>query len=402
MQLYGVAVAILPKEDEAYKYKVMCTPIAVDSNDRDNFQVMDNLKFERKIDPFNIQESSDCFADVVKVMSEVVRLQHESCQKKGIEYRPVAVTIGEDSRNRIPLDASYMLMFGKRFSPDDYIEQLIEKDDDVERYYSKDDAEKTYHREQWINHLYSRKSDNKIASILNTRNFFEATVQKALRLRNEHLERSGILPEPFVEACKALEQIIPECTLRRGTYRRGGDEDALLLPSALDEELKRLRPFFRTSKAAFAQIVALAEKTGRIEGLHFTMDKSGNSFGGAVPHGYRDNIKLQEELPRYDFYNWDPAFREAFYQGFNATYKGPYNIHYRLPSDPQNPPFTDPTANMIRDQFEIVEGKRPANRVIDRPEMRQRLLDDAGEIARCNGAHFVENDDRNAMPPLCR
>ena len=134
--------------------------------------------------------------------------------------------------------------------------------------------------------------------------------------------------------------------------------------NALDKRLIDLKKSFDDGdKDAYVELTQLARKQGSETAILWQKNNLLEN-GFAIPRPWPENAdndqELREKYPRFSFYDWDPAFRRAFFDGYNEIARQyiPYNRTLKLPLDPKSPFFTDPCAWMVRDQLEIAEGKR--------------------------------------------
>jgi hypothetical protein len=104
------------------------------------------------------------------------------------------------------------------------------------------------------------------------------------------------------------------------------------------------------------------------------LDDLGNALNVAAPRNYASDQNLQEQLPRFGFYHWDVAFHDAFQEAYSQTHWRKGYLSVKLPLDPLNPFFTDVAADMIRSQFQIVEGQRTPEEYEDHNNLLQKVI----------------------------
>ena len=183
-------------------------------------------------------------------------------------------------------------------------------------------------------------------------------------------------PHAFKNANEKLYQLLDQCTLKWGSFNIVDAPQPDAPQTDLDVTLNKLKePFLRGDQIARAQIIGLARQEGIKAGNEVNQFPA--AFGHIAPAKYFENLSMQEKYPSYGFYNWDPAFRKAFFVGYNDTVRVPHNRLFKLPTNARNPPFSDTCANMIRDQFEIIYGERAPERVEDMPKWRKIIADAA-------------------------
>ncbi len=118
LNLYGIAIAAIPKKDSPNHINVIVSPISVGEADPHQITVLDHLKFKETIDLNDAASLRSCFIRVTKTLNTIVELQQQSLSRHKLPFRPVALEIGQDTRNPMPLDgeALFIQLFGRRAS----------------------------------------------------------------------------------------------------------------------------------------------------------------------------------------------------------------------------------------------------------------------------------------------
>ena len=394
LNLYGVAIAILPKKETPHILDVICTSITVNDTNLETFKILEGGEYTYKTEcnSTDVADSMLCFARAVNTIEKVVGLQKASIDAYNLEghnvpYRPVALEVGEDSRNPVNIDFSYMLLFDERFSPhrtnedirDSYFKGFLINGEKFETLLDEEKNSVAMNNPFFISHL-KEKADK--------RNVAEGAIKHAQPIRANYLSEYKDFPCEFAMACQRLPKLLRQCTFYRGNFTLYGDYSAkskALRPNAIDAELIHLKPSFDSGDLdAFNRIKKIAQDAGVEIGKSRNAEKY---FAVAAPIGYAKNKRMQKRMPRYSFYHWhDPndkerfPFKEAFHDGFKKTYKGRYTIKFKFPLDPPSPPFTNPVALMIQDQFQILRGTREPNNIREWPELKQQLSNTASNI----------------------
>lgn len=321
MNYYGVTFAVIPKKDNPDSYSVICTPIVMDQADQSRFHVLEDLKYTQDFNSLDMKSTVQAFIKMVNTIDSVISLQERSCKEACIDYAPIALKIGQHSQHQVQQDGIYTLLFGK----------VLES------------------RNSFVDNDKQKATQQEI--------------DKYQPIREAYLAKNKKMPFLFKEASKKLPAMIKKCVFFLGNYKPNSkaDDPALLTPNALDEELNILKPLFEQGDAdAFKRIKEIAAEMGE---KHYKMSRFMPLLSMPAPRDYASNPELQEKLPRFSFFYWDPAFKDAFMEAYS---KGHWRNGYhslKLPLDPPHPFFTDPLADMIRTQFQIIEGKRDPQHV---------------------------------------
>ena len=189
-----------------------------------------------------------------------------------------------------------------------------------------------------------------------------------------------------------MPKLLKQCSLKWGSYTNPGAnrraED--LEQTDVDKKIIRLKARLDKGLGDFSAHYALknlAKEEGQKFGLLATQYP--RTFSYMAPPGYRDSPELQKRCPRFSFFQWDEAYKKAFYDGFKEIYEAPHSRRIKLPLDKPSPFFTDPCADMIRDQFQIIQGIRSEDGVFDDRTWREKLSRVAAKTA--NRAAAVGN-----------
>ncbi len=350
MKLYGVAVAVVPKQDNPNSYNVICTPIAMDQANQRNFHILENLKYKADFDSMDLASTAEAFAKMVQMINAVTKMQEKSCKAAGVEYRPTALVIGEHSQQKVKLDGIYTLLFGEK--------------NPIQFSWIKEDRKQTVDEDYHV-----RRS-----------------------VRDAYLAKNAI-PYTFKEACKKVHSLVKKCAFRMGGFVPPSnlDDPELNTPNKLDAELKRLKPLFEQGDTdACNRLIQIAAEEGKKFAEKAWM---GNALYLSKPRNYATDPKLQEQLPRFGFYHWDETFSYAFHEAYAQHHWDRGHISVKLPLDSVNPFFTDVVADGIRTQFEIVEGKR-------KPDEYERGHDELLEEAIAPMANIGSRNATSSLPPL--
>ena len=341
MKLYGIATSLVPKKDDSDPniIAVTCTPIAVDDGNQEVFEELDEPpSYRAEFDMTNTQQVMDEFVRFVDTLDHVVGLQRKACDAAHIGYRPVVLHPGEDSRHPMNLNTLHVQLFGGAISAvGDFVG--------------------------------SWKS--------------RAQTRKARKARTRYLEEhQETLPDQFMVAYQKLPDLLSASTLEWGSHSIIDDkknwEVGKLQKTHWDIELSHLKRQLDKGDRAHAahdRIKEIAHTLGEHEGKRATKDPS--VFQLRVPKGYLQSEEAQKQFPKYSFFQWDKEYEQAFHDGFNNAYQGLHSKRFKLYLDQSNPPFTDPCADMIRDQLQIAKGIRHEETVIDQPDVRKYIADAA-------------------------
>lgn len=205
--------------------------------------------------------------------------------------------------------------------------------------------------------------------------------------------------DEFFEVYQNLQKLLKECTLYEGSFHPAVD---LFTENPVDLDAQNFKPNNQDEKIlelkhridhgdtnAHFELIELAKEIGRESGNRQTNNPDILVYS-TPPRGYAQSLELQKTMPRFSFFHWDRAYWEAFHQGFDETYTGPYNSRPKLPLDPRMPPFTDPCAWRIRDQFEIVQGTRAEDGFQDRTKWKNQIVESAARMAQISSAEVYE------------
>ena len=116
MELYGVAVAIVPTKSDPHVLELTCNPIAVSDTQLDTFRVLDHLAFKTIFDSQDTAAIQKTLIKTVNVVDQIVALQKLSLPH-GMAYRPVALELGQASATPIAFNALAVQLFGERVVP---------------------------------------------------------------------------------------------------------------------------------------------------------------------------------------------------------------------------------------------------------------------------------------------
>jgi len=352
---------------------VTCTPISVDRYNRDDFETLDDLKIITAFDSTNTKQVMDCFVRLVNLLEHIVVLQEDSLNRHGLPYRPVCLTLGQDSGNPTNINVIYTQLFGERFSGPETYDALRESA--VQDWLTRFPRFKEHQVRLVIEEKY-------LDRILETNERKEVKIRQAQKLRNAFLARFGIIPKDFVASCHKLTDLLDKCSLRTGYFRNDNYLTMKFVKQdALDAKVIKLRQRFNGGDAlAYYGLRDLAEEAGQDFGKAVTLDPS--LFCLAAPAEYKRDPKLQVTFPRWAFLHDYPDFVRAFHDGFKDTYRGPYPRLPKMPLDSPRPFFTDPLSDLIRGQFEILEGFRDPNGHEDRYDQRMQVINSARGIVK--------------------
>lgn len=114
MELFGIAIAVVPKKGAGYSRRLVCTPLAVSSDNIYTTGVLKDLAFTH--DFSSVNELAACLSRLVETGEKVAKMQEDACDHAKIERRPLSLIIGQDSRNPAGLDTIYRGLFGADFS----------------------------------------------------------------------------------------------------------------------------------------------------------------------------------------------------------------------------------------------------------------------------------------------
>lgn len=344
MELYGVAVAVVPKKYNPHSCSLICTPIVMDQANQRDFKIIEDLEYKADFDSMNVVSNAQAFTKMVQTIDAVTKMQEKSCKLAGVGYRPAALVIGDHSQQKFQLEGVYTLLFGEK---------------NPVQFSGKDEDEKRAIQEEVYTHGM---------------------------VRNTYLEKNEI-PHTFIEACRRFPSLVAKCAFRMGRFvpPKNLDNPALSTPNELDAELKKLKPLFEKGDVdARNRLIQVASEEGR---RFAEEDWMGIALDLPKPRNYATDPQLQEQLPRFGFYHWDKAFSDAFHAAYSQKHWTKGYISVKLPLDPQNPFFTDVVADGIRTQFQIVEGMRKLDEYEDGHD---KLLEEAiGPMARTQNAKSV-------------
>jgi hypothetical protein len=379
-ELYGLALAAILENDDRH-VKLICTPIALSNADTKKIRIVDDLRCTLRFDSENINEGMTAFAQVTQLIEKLTKRQQAGLEAQGLPFSPVALDIGQDERfNPIQKKAFALAMslFGKQYplpSTDEEIDRRIDRLMFVGVNTSRKNRGLEPHKDssqitgEDLRHIsmpvYTfRRNAGKAFN----RQIRELEAEAKSR-RDGWLQEQAELPEGFKSACSKLPGLLDKCTLSWGSFF--GVDTTLKSnspQSGLDLQLIELKKRFDGGDpAAKSEIIKIAYQKGRSQGRHSTISYP-NWIFTTDDHDfstYKSSPELQKSFPSYSFYEWDPAFREAFFRGYGETLDVPYTQSMKLPMDQVNPPFVDPCADMIRDQFEVIQGIRAARQTRD-------------------------------------
>lgn len=343
MELYGIAVAILPINEGALTRRVTVTPIAVSSENRQEFQELHDLEFKAEISSVN--DLAQCFTKITNTVDKLVQRQKDSCNDAGVDYRPVSLIVGDAEFAPTDRDGVYEALFGNSFT---YI------------------RDKPY-------------------------------MQSLQDLTPENLQ-------DFVQACEKMKDLIQECTLASGHYNgpvfftRSKEPKVFAQQSTeLDKELLKLREKINSGQDIDGAAHERIKEIARQEGNHVAIakvDPRPNEFYMSCPPGYYlDKAKTQlsegaKQCPRYSYHTWHPDYRNAFYEGIEEKRTGTQYLQIKLPSDRSRPFYADPCADQIRWHFLDMEGKKKNYEQRDNPDAREKILQSCEQIVDI-AKHFI-------------
>lgn len=315
MKLYGISSALVPDKDNPEIMTFTCTPISVRDGDPEHFEVVSGLEFTARLNSNNPEELQACFVRYVDTLERLTSLQEHSLKLHHLPYRPVMLEIGQDSRSPLDIDDLSARIFGLPFA----------------------DPE---------------------------------TSASPVPVKHSTLAQA----KQYLHSCRRLRDLLGKCHLQLGSYTIGEDEVADIIEDAAQSmELlvyQHIKNEYPHAAAPYEYMKELAYKRGRKYGQMVT--EVPETFSEAPLQILKKDPKLKEKYPIYYFYDWDEDFRKEFKRGFHETYIGPHNRNFKLACDTRNPPFSDPCADRIRDQFEIVNGRRSEDGVID--DANERLM----------------------------
>jgi hypothetical protein len=323
LKLYGIAIAAIPVDDNRNVLAVTITTIAVSYNDRSMFEIVDGLSFKSKVDLTRAKGVFDCFIRTVNLFERVVTLQREALAKYNLPYRPVPLDIGQTSFRPVPANRLYVLLFGPKSS--------------------------------------HRKSP------------------KAEKARDQFLAAHPAGYRPHIHACQKLAELAGCFSLKWGSFfqKHVTFED---YPKT-DKYLLRLKRLMdKGSEKAYYMLCLIAEHYGKMDGEKHALEGNPNLFGIAGPDGYEKDKAMQAKHPFHGAYlDWHPDIRAAFLDAYNKARNSPHTVTLKLPCDLPSPPFTNPCADRIRDQLQIIDGERAADKILDAPAWRKYIADVAWE-----------------------
>lgn len=325
LKLFGAAIAAMP--DEARNITLICTPIAVPFAQPDKIEVLDELKFRSKFKPAAPDEVSGVLDHLATVMTKLTGGQRHMLESRGLQYRPVALTIGEDSRNPM-LDRGYNEGFLRMFYDDSDI---------IKRNPTYGEPKK-----------WNVPNDRDIA------------------------ERNHIYGGTEKWNVPRLIAALEDCSLSWGSYSQD-IRPHMHTPDALDRRVgKLLKRFEGGSGSAGAKLRTIAHRMG--ESVAMQNNFGGHIFQHSIPSGFEDDPAVQKRFPSLTFYHRVPGGVDAFRQGYQRTLATEFTESFKMPLDPHSPPFVNPCADRIRDQIQIVLGRRREGAYKDESRDREALL----------------------------
>ena len=346
MDLYGVAIAALPEKNRNHVITLTCTPIAVSSERPEIFQILKDLAFTKTFDTGKPQEVIDVFEQTANTIDTVVGLQHKSLHADGKEYRPVSLEVGIKYAAPINIELLFANLFGK---------ELI-------------DSRHQLKPEQYVNFWNKRGEQLSDEVVTQYAQSYDKPVQDALKRHRQNGPRfSNIKKDSRMRrACGKLAKCLDQCSLQFARFNISTFSEENTMPEQHDLEQRLIelkKSFDDGDESARIELIQIAKQRGIDEAIGVRENNllsNGFGFPRPWPENADDDQELREKHPQFSFYDWHPAFRRAFFDGYNEISRQhiPYNRTLKLPLDPKSPFFTDPCAWMVRDQLEIAEGKR--------------------------------------------
>ncbi len=391
IKLYGIALAAVTNRKDPSVMNVICTPVSVTDKKRREFKCEEGA-FKCSIDLANPAEMLRTFIKTVDLIESVVALQEASLKAHKLPYRRVALDIGEDGRKPVHPNFLFTAIFDAKLASrtvplkerwDTYRQNARKNVDTLQKFFRAEtsglwargvsEVKSIYigHYAAFMNQVHGKMGER----------LGEFFVKKMHEVRLSYLFNNREQGATFIRACEKLARLIEDkCTLKWGSYNTKPNPEIDGRMEKLTVRLRELKaPFYAGDPEARAEMMRLAKE----EGVASAGDVNKNSNIFAIlmtPPGYWQDPAMQEKEPIYCFYNWDPAFKDAFYEGYYGALDIPRFRHVKLPTDPPNAPFSDPCADMICEQFEIIEGSRRPKRVADAKHWRKAI----GEAARKN------------------
>ena len=359
LSLYGMALAVVPERDNPSRLKIICSPISVENQSRNEVNVLEDLAFKISVDQNNIPEVMQAFVRISNTLEILVRRQHESLEAHGLSYRPVALEWGQDSRSPVDLDVQKLacVLFGRPVrdvSTPDQINASIAKAMAKER--GKISPRAGY----WKARLALENYNKALGSVIET----------GKAKRQHYFTQNPSLPPDFSDACEKLPKLLDQCTLKWGNFNPGvfpTNEE----PTDFDHKISYLMDEWRNGNVdAFQKLQEEAFQLGLREGE--AMSAQPNAFGNHGGPNKHDPEFIRKHAGYY-FYQLDEAFEAKFRAGFDETFTSNYTRRIKFPLDVDRPPFVDPCAAMLVDQFQIIDGTRDAENIRDSSDWRERI-----------------------------
>lgn len=113
LDLYAVAVGVVPQRGDEATYRVTCSSIKVTNGDRASAALLERGTFEDVVSADDPRSLLSCVARVVDALEYAVTKQRENCWKAGVPYGKVAFEIGEDTRHPVQQTPLWMSLFGE-------------------------------------------------------------------------------------------------------------------------------------------------------------------------------------------------------------------------------------------------------------------------------------------------
>jgi len=400
MKLYGMPVAIIPNKDNPHLFDITCNPIYVSDKNLKTFKVLDGgedeegkrpkLNYTATFDPNDTEDMLKNFVRLVDTLDKVVALQTQSCANNHVKYRPVAVEMGEDARKPLNLNALYMQVFGKRLTQLETRDMLEEELFDTFGYKKKTpmipggdfdnqpEEIKRKVRKEIIRTGATEKQRADLEAAVKANELSQAEVEEAEKIRSEYLSRHPNMIPIFMQAYDKLQPLLEKCSLIEGNFHVIPPSD-MKDPGQSELDKKIIELGKQGDLYSRLELRRIALKKG-IEHGHLVTQ---NPYTFKIPARHPNHVTdkdAQKLHPEYLFMHDDSDCKEAYEKGFKRLYRGPYT-RTLVPPLEHNPPFTSTCADRIRDQHQIVAGRRSEDGFEDSMEARLAIKRDIGKAS---------------------
>jgi hypothetical protein len=356
-----MALAAVPKKDDKNIINVTCTPIAICDADTKKTEILDGLAFKATYHTDNPREIMDCFTRTTETIGQVVRLQEQSLEHYKGQYRPkVAIDVGGDNRNPFSRQMLHVLLFGSKLTPESIAARNIAKDGLADVQVDKPNTPR-----------------DKLKSSLKV-------ISEDRKTRKTFLQGNPAYGKKLAASFENLADYLDKsCLLRWGGFSRTCEYDDKVLP--YDPVLAPLKKGFESSDPAIRDF-ALKEliKQAQIAAMKaaVSVNSRPSQFGLAAPIHYKNDCDAQDRFPFFMMFDLHPAIRAAFYEQFQITLRPELTRTYKLPMDPDEPPFVTTCGDNIRAQLRQMNDNTIAYFIHDAPQWREKLAKTSRKTAR--------------------